>query len=48
MTAFTFWDCVTLDPTLAAYVGEGVTLRYDPRDAAAIRVFHQQRFLCRA
>jgi putative transposase len=37
-----------VDPTLAAYVGESVTLRYDPRDVAEIRVFHQQRFLCRA
>jgi putative transposase len=37
-----------VDPTLAAYVGESVTLRYDPRDMAEIRVFHQQRFLCRA
>jgi putative transposase len=23
-----------IDPTLAAYVGEGVLLRYDPRDVA--------------
>ena len=37
-----------LDPTLAAYVGEPVTLRYDPRDLAEIRVFHRNRFLCRA
>jgi putative transposase len=37
-----------VDPTLAAYVGESVTLRYDPRDVAEIRVFHQQCFLCRA
>ncbi|CAN5800543.1 Mu transposase C-terminal domain-containing protein [soil metagenome] len=37
-----------LDPTLAAYVGETVTLRYDPRDLAEIRVFHRDRFLCRA
>jgi putative transposase len=37
-----------VDPTLAAYVGESVTLRYDPRDVAEIRVFHRQRFLCRA
>ncbi len=36
------------DPTLAAYVGEDVTIRYDPRDMAEIRVFHQERFLCRA
>ena len=37
-----------LDPTLAAYVGEEITLRYDPRDMAEIRVFHRDRFLCRA
>jgi putative transposase len=37
-----------LDPTLAAYVGEAVIIRYDPRDMAEIRIFHQQRFLCRA
>ncbi len=34
--------------TLAAYVGETVTLRYDPRDMAEIRVFHEERFLCQA
>lgn len=37
-----------LDPTLAAYVGEDVTIRYDPRDLAEIRVFHQDRYLTRA
>ena len=37
-----------IDPTLAAYVGEEVLLRYDPRDVAEVRVFHQDRFLCRA
>jgi putative transposase len=37
-----------IDPTLAAYVGEPVTIRYDPRDIAEIRVFHRNRFLCRA
>jgi putative transposase len=35
-------------PTLAAYVGEPVTMRYDPRDIAEIRVFHRHRLLCRA
>jgi putative transposase len=34
--------------TLAAYIGETVTLRYDPRDLGEIRVFHEDRFLCRA
>jgi putative transposase len=37
-----------IDPTLAAYVGESVTIRYDPRDIAEIRVFHHNHFLCRA
>ena len=37
-----------LDLTLAAYVGETVTIRYDPRDLAEIRVYYQDRFLCRA
>jgi len=37
-----------LDPTLAAYVGEAVTIRYDPRDLGEVRVFHRYRFLCRA
>jgi putative transposase len=37
-----------LDPTLAAYVGEQVIIRYDPRDMAEIRIFYQHRFLCRA
>src|SRR5262249_46771579 len=37
-----------MDPTLAAYVGESVILRYDPRDMAEVRVFYRDRFLCRA
>jgi putative transposase len=37
-----------LDPVLAAYVGESVVIRYDPRDLAEIRVFHRDRFLGRA
>lgn len=37
-----------LDLVLAAYVGESVTIRYDPRDLAEIRVFHNEKFLCRA
>jgi putative transposase len=35
-------------PTLAGYVREAITIRYDPRDLSEIRVFHQNRFLCRA
>jgi putative transposase len=37
-----------ISPTLAAYVGESVTLRFDPRDMGEIRVFHEEGFLCRA
>jgi putative transposase len=37
-----------IDPVLAAYIGESVYIRYDPRDMAEIRVFHNNRFLCRA
>ena len=37
-----------VETTMAAYIGESVTLRYDPRDLAEVRVFHEGRFLCRA
>jgi putative transposase len=37
-----------LSLTLAAYVGEDATIRYDPRDMGEIRVFYKDRFLCRA
>jgi len=37
-----------IDPNLAAYVGESVVIRYDPRDLAEIRVFHEDRYLCTA
>jgi putative transposase len=37
-----------LDLTLAAYVGEWVTIRCDPRDLAELRVYHRDHFLCRA
>jgi putative transposase len=37
-----------IDPTLAAYVGEKVILRYDPRDMAEVRVYFEDHFLCRA
>jgi putative transposase len=43
-----FQSLRSIDPLLAAYVGESVTVRYDPRDMAEIRVFYQPRFLCRA
>jgi hypothetical protein len=37
-----------IDLTLAAYVGEDVTIRYDPRDMAEVRVYFGENFLCRA
>jgi putative transposase len=37
-----------IDLTLAAYVGEDVTIRYDPRDMAEVRVYFGEDFLCRA
>jgi putative transposase len=37
-----------LSLTLVAYVGEEVTIRFDPRDMGEIRVFYRDRFLCRA
>src|SRR6266700_476074 len=37
-----------IDPTLGGYVKEEVLIRYDPADMAVIRVFHQERFVCRA
>jgi putative transposase len=37
-----------IDSTLAAYIGERVTVRYDPRDITDIRVYHRDQFLCRA
>ncbi len=37
-----------LDPVLAAYVGDSVVIRYDPRDMADIRIFTGAGFLCRA
>jgi len=37
-----------ISPVLAAYVGEDVTVRYDPRDLGEIRIFHDNAFLCRA
>jgi putative transposase len=37
-----------IDPTLAAFVGDAVTIRYDPADIAEIRVYQGDRFVCRA
>jgi putative transposase len=36
------------DPLLANYIGEDISIRYDPRDLTEIRVYHQSKFLCRA
>ena len=36
------------DPLLANYIGEDVSIRYDPRDMTEIRVYYQSKFLCRA
>ena len=35
-------------PLLANYIGEDISIRYDPRDMTEIRVYHQNKFLCRA
>lgn len=34
--------------TLSGYVGESITVRYDPRDLAQISVFFEDTFLCHA
>lgn len=33
---------------MAGFVGELVTIRYDPRDLAEIRVYYHENFLCNA
>lgn len=37
-----------IDLNLAAYIGETVIIRYDPRDIAEIRVFYKDEYLCTA
>lgn len=37
-----------VSPVLAAYVGEHVTVRFDPRDVGEIRVYFNDAYLCRA
>lgn len=37
-----------MDTLLASYVKEEVLIRFDPADMAVIKVFHQDRFVCRA
>ena len=36
------------DLNLAAFIGEEVVIRYDPRDLAEIWVYHDHQFICRA
>src|SRR5690606_9427608 len=35
-------------PTMAGFVGELVTIRYDPKDLAEIKVYYREQFLCKA
>ncbi|WP_231497417.1 MULTISPECIES: Mu transposase C-terminal domain-containing protein [Micrococcaceae] len=35
-----------LSPTLAPFVGQTVTIRYDPRDISEIRVYDHDTFVC--
>lgn len=35
-----------MNPTLAGFVGEQVTLRYDPRDLVEVRVYLRDEFIC--
>ena len=35
-------------PALLGKTRESVTIRFDPRDVSQMRVFHRNRFLCRA
>jgi putative transposase len=37
-----------VSPVLAAYVGEHVTVRFNPRDVGEIRVYFNDAYLCRA
>ncbi|WP_253904153.1 Mu transposase C-terminal domain-containing protein [Arthrobacter sp. Br18] len=37
-----------ISPVLAAYVGEQVTVRFNPRDVGEIRVYYNNEYLCRA
>jgi putative transposase len=40
--------CGTSPSLSPPYVGQPVTIRYDPRDLAEIRVYHRDKFLCQA
>ncbi|MGO4937490.1 Mu transposase C-terminal domain-containing protein [Fundicoccus sp. Sow4_H7] len=43
-----FQGLIYIDTNLAAYVGETVIIRYDPRDIAEIRVFYKDQYSCTA
>lgn len=43
-----FQGLLYTDPPLATFVGETVSIRYDPREITELHVFHRDRFLCRA
>ena len=45
-TGISFSSLNYQSPMLAAYVGEAVVIRYDPRDLTEIRVFYNNIFLC--
>ncbi|WP_253905720.1 Mu transposase C-terminal domain-containing protein [Arthrobacter sp. H5] len=37
-----------ISPVLAAYVGEHVTVRFNPRDVGEIQIYFNDEYLCRA
>ena len=37
-----------LSPTLAPFVGQSITIRYDPRDVSEIRVYDHDTYICTA
>lgn len=37
-----------LSPVLAAYIGEQITVRFNPRDVGEIRIYFNDAYLCRA
>jgi putative transposase len=43
-----FEGYASIDPGLSASVGEEVMIRYDPLDRGELRVFFEDRFVCRA
>jgi putative transposase len=37
-----------MDIVLAEYIGEHITIRYNPSNITSVRVFHNNKFLCQA